>query len=464
MKLSAANIKGLLWSMTLGTAFMVAGCGSSSGGAPSNEPPTATITQPLQDASGLPINPLVNVVFSSLMDPTSINEDTIYLMADGSDEIIYGSAVLADDGYTAVFTTASELLPGDVYNIVVDTEVRDQLGNHPTQDLVSSLPGVGDGARIVVPVAMPLATTVAEGVLDSEVAQYMNTTLSSMLGTTEGLGLSGEDLSALADSAANMTLNDFVGEVQALNPEADTVEELMNTPLSLGTALDLLTENLPEGPASDAVQAVMGDIVNALAVAPGELLGQSITLAEVLTLPTDLLPLDPTSTSFNDALDVAANPLALLEGIAQAVDAGAIVEDSTLGPVIASVLTQAGTLNPGSLNLAEGVLTQVPGTAELSSLIPADLQELADTILTSADPLAVVDTLLNGDGGGLLGDLLGGLGLATLTDLLDTAGLADAEALAAELLGILEGLDPTATGDLLGGLEGVLGSLPLPAL
>jgi hypothetical protein len=421
-------------------AFLVTGCGSSTGGAPSNEPPTATITQPLQDVTGIPVNPLIEVVFSTLMDPTSINEETVYLAAQSTDDVVAGTATLADDGVTVVFTTAEDLLPGEVYNMVVSTGVRDMLGNHPVQDLTSAFT-VSDGARIVVPVVMP----VAGAVLDSEGAQFLKTTLSSMLGATGGLPLSLEDLMAL--SQEEITLNNLLTAVQEMNPAAETVNDLLNTELSLGTALGLLRDNLPVG--SEAID-VLESVITELESAPSEVLGTSLTLADLMTLPAETLGVDVMNMSQDDVLALATNPLALLEGLASVVDAGALVQDTVLGPVIATVT------GAGGLDVVGGVLTQLPIPAEVATLVPADLQDLVNTVLATEDPTAVIDALL---GGTLLEDVLGGL--LGGNDLLNTlTGLLGDGDLAATLTGLLDVLpEDSGVNGVLSNLTGLLGSL-----
>ena len=420
-------MRGMLWSLSITTALLLAGCGSGSDSdADANnnvtsEMPAPAVKTPLQDATGIPLDPVINVTFDTLMDPASICGDTVYLVAEATDEVVSGTVTLLDDNVTALYTTTVELVPGEVYTLVVTTGVQDILGNHPLSNLTSKFT-VSDVARVVAPIAVPVADTV----LDNEAVQFLLSTLGSMLGSTEALPLSADDLSAL--SLEGLSLNDLLAGVQAQNPAAGTVGELLGTEMSLETVLGLLTDKLPEG--SNAL-APLEAVIAQLSAEHGDLLGQSLTLGDILTVPTELLSLAPTDLSAQDTLSAVTNPLALLETVAQAVNGGGLVNDPILGPIIANV-TEAG-----GLVLDGGVLTQRPGAAELAALVPSDMLELVNTILTSGDPVGAIEAILGGgDLLGLLTDVLGGDLAATLNDLV--AGLStDPKATLTDLLGLL---------------------------
>lgn len=397
MKHTKQSMKGILWSLTIGMALLLTGCGSGSASSAddtsSNETPTATLATPLQDATGIPLDPVINITFDTLMDPTSINEETIYLVADATGDIVTGTVTLLEDNATVVFTTVANLLPGEAYTLVVSTGVQDLLGNHLLSTLTSQFT-VGDMARVVVPIAMP----VVGAVLDTQAAQFLISTLSSLLGSTEGLPLTLDDLNAL--SVEQLPLNDLLAGVQALNPSATTVGDLLATDMPLETLLGLLTANLPEG---SSALAPLQAIIDQLALGQGDLLGQTLSLGDILTLPTALLSLAPTDLAVTDPLSVVTSPLALLEVIGQALNGGAIVNDAVLGPIIANV-TQGG-----GLVLESGVLSQLPTVSELAILVPADMLELVNTILASADPVGIIETILGGTNiVSLLTTLLGG--------------------------------------------------------
>ena len=262
--------------------------------------------------------------------------------------------------------------------------------------------------------------------------------LGSMMGAENGLSLAPADLLTLAGT--ELTLNDMLAMAQSINPAATTVEELLASPLPVNDVITLLGSNLPEG-----VQAILGGVSGALPV------GQTIALGDILTLPSEMLalpvPLDPMNTSVQGALGATTNLLAMMQFMARYMDTQSAVEMLS-GMATHDVITTVG--NTGGFVVVGTLMTQLPSTESVTAVVPADLQELATTILSTEDPLAVVNTLLNGN---LVDDLLGGSDLTTtLTGLLGDADLAGT------LSGILGGLstDPTAT---LQTLQAVLGGL-----
>ena len=266
--------------------------------------------------------------------------------------------------------------------------------------------------------------------------------LGSMMGAENGLSLAPADLLTLAGT--ELTLNDMLAMAQSINPAATTVEELLASPLPVNDVITLLGSNLPEG-----VQAILGGVSGALPV------GQTIALGDILTLPSEMLalpvPLDPMNTSVQGALGATTNLLAMMQFMARYMDTQSAVEMLS-GMATHDVITTVG--NTGGFVVVGTLMTQLPSTESVTAVVPADLQELATTILSTEDPLAVVNTLLNGN---LVDDLLGGLlGGSDLTTTL-TGLLGDAD-LAGTLSGILGGLstDPTAT---LQTLQAVLGGL-----
>ena len=431
-------MKSVLSSISITTALLLAGCGSSSSSTASDAPTSEAQTQtqtvkasvktPLQDLTGIPVDPLFNVVFNTVMDPASINGETVYLVAENTDTAVAGTVTLLEDKVTAVFKTTEALLPGAVYNLVVTTGVKDLFGNHILSNVTSTF-NVSSVARIAVPLAMPVVGTV----LSNDATQLLLSSLSGMMGLTELLPVQPDELLALA--AADLTINDLLCAIQEQNPAASTVGELLGTQLSLEALLGILSDKLPVG--SSAVAPVEA-IIAKLAAAPGDLLGQTLSLGDILTLPAELLPLDPTSLSAQDVLSVATNPLALLETIAQVLNAGGLVNAPVVGPIIANVTSVGGLVLDG------GVLTQIPGAAQLTSLISLDQLQLVNTILGSANPLALIEAIL---GGGDLTGLLSGDQLATVTGLL--AVLAPEE-----VTGLLGGLTSGNVTGLLGGLTG----------
>nr|NQU90416.1 Ig-like domain-containing protein [Bacteroidota bacterium] len=97
----------------------------TTGGVPDLTKPTVTLTDPLNNATGVSISKLIVVTFSESMDPTTLNSLT-YLLKQGSTSV---SGAVTNSGTTATFTPASNLEYGTVYTGMITTGAKDLAGN-----------------------------------------------------------------------------------------------------------------------------------------------------------------------------------------------------------------------------------------------------------------------------------------------------------------------------------------------
>jgi hypothetical protein len=297
-------------------------------------------------------------------------------------------------------------------------------------DLETLLPVPADaltspmGALALVEGLAQQSTVVAEQCLKPEATIA---SLGSMLGTTEtGLPLDPADLLML--SGTDITVNDLLSTAQSMNPAAETVADLLATPLDAGTFLNTLSAVLPA-----EAQQVLAGVTAAL---PAD---QQIALGDLLTLPSDVLPLDPMDTSLQDVLGTSTNLLAMMQMMAEYSDAQSAI-DMLAGMATQQVVATVG--KAGGMVLLGNLMSQMPSEETLTAVVPAELEGLVSTVLATEDPLSVVTTLLDTS---LIGDVLEGLlGGDPLLEALTSLLGAD---LANELNTILDGLttDPTAT-------------------
>jgi methionine-rich copper-binding protein CopC len=102
-----------------------------------NTPPTAIISGPPRGNSDIEPNAIVQVVFSELMDPTSINSSTILLSNYWSGVAVPGTVTLDSTGSVATLRPTQPLTPGTAYLVTVTTGVKDLAGN-PLRSNVTS--------------------------------------------------------------------------------------------------------------------------------------------------------------------------------------------------------------------------------------------------------------------------------------------------------------------------------------
>ena len=86
--------------------------------------PTVTLSDPANNAIGVPIGQQVVVTFSEPMDPATINSSSITLTQNGT--VVAGTVTYASP--SATFAPATQLLPNKLYHAVVSTAVKDQSG------------------------------------------------------------------------------------------------------------------------------------------------------------------------------------------------------------------------------------------------------------------------------------------------------------------------------------------------
>ena len=108
----------------------------TTGAAPDITPPTVISTNPLNLATGVPLNQAIAATFSEAMNPTTISQTT-FTLAQGSTPVS-GAVTYAAVGTTATFTPTSSLTANTVYTAMITTGVTDVAGNHLASNYVWS--------------------------------------------------------------------------------------------------------------------------------------------------------------------------------------------------------------------------------------------------------------------------------------------------------------------------------------
>ena len=88
-------------------------------------PPTVTLTDPLNNATGVPVNKLIVITFSKAMKAATVTSLT-YTLKQGSTAV---AGAVTYTGTTATFTPAANLAYSKVYTVTVTTGVKDFAGN-----------------------------------------------------------------------------------------------------------------------------------------------------------------------------------------------------------------------------------------------------------------------------------------------------------------------------------------------
>jgi hypothetical protein len=90
-------------------------------------PPTVTSTIPLNGATGVPLNQIVDATFSVPMDPATINSTTFTLTGPGATAVA-GLVAYAAVGNTLTFTPTANLAPSTLYTATITTGAQNLAG------------------------------------------------------------------------------------------------------------------------------------------------------------------------------------------------------------------------------------------------------------------------------------------------------------------------------------------------
>ena len=106
---------------------------------PDVTPPTVIFTDPVANATGVPINKTLSATFSEAMNASTINSTT-FLLKQGATAV---TGTVAYSGTTAYFIPAVNLLPNTVYTATITTGAQDLAGNGLAANYVWSFTTAG---------------------------------------------------------------------------------------------------------------------------------------------------------------------------------------------------------------------------------------------------------------------------------------------------------------------------------
>ncbi len=136
----AKNVAGIglpsnyVWSFTTGSAAAIV-------------PPTVSSTDPVNAASGIPINQKIAATFSVAMDASTITTSTFTLLQ-GTTPV---PGFVSYSGITAIFGPSSNLAPNTAYTVTITTGSKDLAGNSLVNNYVWSFT-TGAGVVITPPI------------------------------------------------------------------------------------------------------------------------------------------------------------------------------------------------------------------------------------------------------------------------------------------------------------------------
>jgi hypothetical protein len=185
---------------------------------------TVTITDPLNNVTGVARNKVIEFTFSETMDPLTINSST-FTLKQGSTAI---NGTVTYSGTTASFTPTSSLAAGTAYTATMTTGAKSTTGNSLAADVVWSFTTGGNTSALAV---VNLGTAANYVILAKTAINNSSTSA-----VTGDLGLSPAATSyitgfALTNATGHATSTQVTGQLFAADMAAPT-------PVNLTTAIN----------------------------------------------------------------------------------------------------------------------------------------------------------------------------------------------------------------------------------
>lgn len=151
--------------MLIVNVLLITGCGKYGGGGRWDEPdttrPTVTLTNPLNDATGVPVSNKITATFSEDMAPLTITEATFTVVNTTLGGIaVPGDVTYAAGARTATFAPISDLAGNNTFTATIKASVEDLAGNTLAEDYVWSFTtgAAPDTTKPTVTLTVPATT------------------------------------------------------------------------------------------------------------------------------------------------------------------------------------------------------------------------------------------------------------------------------------------------------------------
>ena len=153
-----------VWSFTTGAATVVT-------------PPTVILTDPLNVATGVPLNQKIAATFNRTMDASTFSTPT-FILTQGTTSV---TGFVSYSGTTAIFAPASQLAPNTIYTATVTTAAKDLAGNALASNYVWSF--TTGAAAVIIPPTVT-STDPADAVTGVVLTKQISATFSKTMDAT----------------------------------------------------------------------------------------------------------------------------------------------------------------------------------------------------------------------------------------------------------------------------------------
>ena len=275
-------------------------------------PPTVISTDPLDNATGVPLNKTVTATFSEPMDPATIT-DVTFTLADGTTPI---TGIVTYSGSTASFNPSADLLPGKEYTATITTGAKNPSGTPIAANHVWTFTTM----VVIVP------TVISTDPLDNAVGVPLNKTVTATFSEPMDPATITDVTFTLADGTTPITgIVTYSGSTASFNPSADLLpgkeytatittgaKNPSGTPIAANHVWTFTTvATVPTVISTDPLDNATGVPLNKTVTAtfsepmdPATITDVTFTLADGTTPITGIVTYSGSTASFNPSADL----------------------------------------------------------------------------------------------------------------------------------------------------------------
>ena len=247
---------------------------------------------PADGETGVAVTDNIVAYFNEDVNDTTLDGTTFYLENNVSG-VLPGAISYDGANYVAVFNPDANLTAYTTYTFTVTTGVKAVNGDTLASDESSTFT-TGNLIRVIDAAVFTMNSNAAT--VDTNESDALSPVTSNLLGTQLQVDVAG--VQGLAD--ANIQLAGLIEGI-ANDTNATTVEELLNSNISVTQLLQLMSDQLgalPAGPAQDLVNQL-------IAAVDGNGTDQLVAVSDLLQLPVSTLPINVTDLLAMDGLSGA---------------------------------------------------------------------------------------------------------------------------------------------------------------
>jgi hypothetical protein len=344
--------------------------------------PKVTLTNPINNATNVPVNGKISVKFNEVMEPSTFTSDT-YVLTQGTTPVV-GTISVVDS--IATFTPSASFAANTLYTATVKTGVKDKAGKNPSSNYVWSFTtgAIPDTTKPTVTGSDPVAN--ATGI---ELNRTVNITFSEAMDLTS---LSATNFSLLQGTTAVAGAVSSTSTKITFTPTANLEGSKIYTAILTVGAKDLAGNNL-----------AANYTFSFTTVPPADVTPPLVSLSDPLNNATGVATNKAIAISFNEPMDpltINSTTVTLKQGttaVAGTVTYAAKVATFTPSASLGVGLAYTATVSTGAKDvagnaLAAALVLNFTTSANITPLAVVNLGSASNYVILAKTAISNVST------------------------------------------------------------------------